>query len=108
MPAVKSVTNTAVFAVNPFLHQDGMRPASKIHTKALANGSLPLAPRSLQKRDPVAVHDAGNVAPAIAALGQQVWNLGKIGNGVQVGWTLFAAEAAIQIGADAAVRGVAG
>ena len=54
------------------------------------------------------MRDLLDVLLTVAARREQRGEPGQIGDGVEVGRALFAAEPAVEIGADAAVAGVAG
>jgi hypothetical protein len=67
-----------------------------------------VAPTCAQEAQPVAVQDVGDVGVAVAALCQQAGEALQVGDGIQILGALFAAEAAVQVGADGGVAAVAG
>src|SRR5262245_11642098 len=57
---------------------------------------------------PVAVQDAGNGVLAVAAFAEHLWQPPQVGDGVEIIRRLFAAETAIEIGADGRMPRIAG
>src|SRR5579862_3673571 len=64
-------------------------------------------PRAAQEPQPVPVHDRRDVVGPVPASGQQRRNLLEIGDRVEVARRPFAAESAVEVGADRGVPGTA-
>src|SRR5690349_17591049 len=64
-------------------------------------------PRAAEEPQPVTVHDRRDVVGPVPASGQQRWNLLEVGDRVEVARGPFAAESAVEVGADRGVPGTA-
>jgi len=83
----------------------GASEASRNASFWISGLSRPVLSQESQK---IPVHDAFDIVAGVAAAGQHVGKFAEVGDGLEVGRALFAAETAVEVGADPDMAGVTG